>query len=533
MYDEDGERLFKNTETNGRFHSDWCSMIYPRLVLTRNLLSADGVVFISIDDNEVAQLRNICDEVFGRINFVAQLVWEKKKKGAFLSKHYINMKEYLLVYAKNAREFQGLVGEINEAQETYPCIKTTNARGIRVIKKGTPSKYRDKNYHLDRDTRISAGNMELVYLDDLDIVNGELQADVRIDSNWIYSQQKLDEYAAAGLLYITQDLYIRRIVDEDRTKMLKDLLQRVGADNKSLSNFAFDINLNNGGWGTNEDANDELMKLLDQQYIFDYSKPTRLIGKLIQSASDKDCIVMDFFSGSGTTADAVMQLNAADGGTRKFLLVQLPEHCAEDSVAYKAGYKNICELGKERIRRAGDKILADLAAKDNGQLSMDTVGATLAVAPRADADPDRAGASPAPTVDVGFRVLKLDDSNMKDVYYAAGEYSQDLLDMMTSNIKDDRTDMDLLYGCLLEWGLPLSSPHTHEEIGGVAVHTYNDGDLIVCFADTVGEDVVKEIAKRQPLRAVFRDSSFTDSPSKINVEEIFKLLAPNTSVKVL
>jgi adenine-specific DNA-methyltransferase len=504
VYDEDGDRLFRNTESNGRFHSDWCSMMYPRLVLARNLLRNDGVIFISIDDNEVAQLRKICDEVFGEKNFIANLVWEKKKKGAFLSKHYINMKEYIFVYAKNSTSFSGLVGEINSASETYPCIKTTNARGTRIIRKGTPSKYKESTYSISSGTRISSGNMELIFTNEARIVDNILQNDVVIDSNWIYSQLALDEYAKEGLLYITQDLYIRRIVNEDRTKMLKDLLFRVGSDGQSLSSFSYDANLNNGGWGTNEDANDELHQLLGQQYLFDFSKPSRLIAKLSQSVDDKDAIILDFFSGSATTAHAVMQLNAEDGGNRKFIMVQLPELCTPDSEAVKAGYKNICEIGKERIRRAGEKIKADNAGKEG-----------------------------IDDLDIGFRVLKLDDTNMKDVYYAASEYTQDLLSMMEDNIKDDRTDMDLLYACLLDWGLPLSMPHTQEKIGGFTVHTYNDGDLIACFDKHISDEVVKEIARRQPLRAVFRDSSFASSPEKINVEEIFKLLAPNTSVRVI
>lgn len=504
VYDEDGDRLFRNTESNGRFHSDWCSMMYPRLVLARNLLRNDGVIFISIDDNEVAQLRKICDEVFGEKNFIANLVWEKKKKGAFLSKHYINMKEYIFVYAKNSTSFSGLVGEINSASETYPCIKTTNARGTRIIRKGTPSKYKESTYSISSGTRISSGNMELIFTNEARIVDNILQNDVVIDSNWIYSQLALDEYAKEGLLYITQDLYIRRIVNEDRTKMLKDLLFRVGSDGQSLSSFSYDANLNNGGWGTNEDANDELHQLLGQQYLFDFSKPSRLIAKLSQSVDDKDAIILDFFSGSATTAHAVMQLNAEDGGNRKFIMVQLPELCTPDSEAVKAGYKNICEIGKERIRRAGEKIKADNAGKEG-----------------------------IDDLDIGFRVLKLDDTNMKDVYYAASEYTQDLLSMMEDNIKDDRTDMDLLYACLLDWGLPLSMPHTQEKIGGFTVHTYNDGDLIACFEKHISDEVVKEIARRQPLRAVFRDSSFASSPEKINVEEIFKLLAPNTSVRVI
>jgi adenine-specific DNA-methyltransferase len=229
------------------------------------------------------------------------------------------------------------------------------------------------------------------------------------------------------------------------------------------------------------------------------------ILQLCTNSTDND-IILDFFSGSATTAHAVMQLNAEDGGKRKFIMVQLQEECPPDSEAAKAGYKNICEIGKERIRRAGDKIKAD--------------------SPLATAD-----------LDIGFRVLKLDDTNLNDVYYYASEYTQDLVALMESNIKDDRTDMDLLFGCLLDWGLPLSFPHTHEVIDGATVHTYSDeGDhiaLIACFAENISDNVVKEIAKRKPLRAVFRDSSFSSSQEKVNVTEIFKMLAPDTSVKVI
>ena len=483
-FDDEGNRMFKNTDSNGRFHSDWCSMIYPRLMLARNLLSEDGVIFISIDDNEQENLKKICDEVFGEENFIAQLVWEKKKKGAFLSKSYINMKEYILVFCKKDSSFNGLIGEITTEEGTYPCIKTTNARGVRTIRKGTPSKYKESNYTIASGTRVSSGNMELIYLDDLVVRDGTLEKDVKIDSNWIYSQEKLDEYSEQGLVYITQDNYIRRIVNDRRVKMLKDLLSRVGSDGESLPIFEYDENLNNGGWGTNEDANDELHHLLGEQYIFDFSKPTRLLAKLFQSIEGKNCTILDFFSGSAASADAVMQLNAADGGKRKYIMVQIAEQTQEGSPAQKAGYKNICEIGKERIRRAAKKIH--------------------------EYNPDA-------TFDDGFRVLRLDDTNMNNVYYAAGDYTQDMLMMMESNVKSDRTDLDLLFGCLLEWGLPLSLPYTSETIEGCTVHTYNDGDLIACFDENVPESVIKAIAKRQPLRAVFRDSSFASSPEKINV----------------
>ena len=475
-------------------------MIYQRLMLARNLLSDDGVIFISIDDNEQENLKKIGTEVFGTSNFVAQLVWEKKKKGAFLSKSYINMKEYVLVFSKNSKAFNGLVGEITSDEGTYPCIKTTNARGIRIVRAGTPSKYKERNYQIDANTRVSSGNMELIFLDDLVVKDSVLQNDVKIDSNWIYSQSALDEYAEKGLLYITQDNYIRRVVNEERTKMLKDLLTRVGNDGKSLANYTYDQNLNNGGWGTNEDANDELHQLLGEQYLFEFSKPSRLIGKLLQSVMDSEAIVMDFFSGTATTAQAVMKLNVSDGGNRKYIMIQLPEPCDDESVAGKSGYSTICEIGKERIRRAAKKI-----AEENANAKFDG----------------------------GFRVLKVDDSNMNEVYYSPDDYSQGFLSQLESNIKSDRTDLDLLFGCLLEWGLPLSLPYSSEQIEECTVHNYNDGDLIACFDENIPDSVIKEIAKRQPLRAVFRDSSFANSPSKINVGEIFKLMAPDTRVKVI
>lgn len=254
--------------------------------------------------------------------------------------------------------------------------------------------------------------------------------------------------------------------------------------------------------GHSQEGAQEVSKLLDGGF-FSGPKPQRLMQRLLTLANLKaDSVVLDFFSGSASTAHAVMSKNAEDGGHRKFIMVQLPEECDEQSEAYKAGYKNICEIGKERIRRAGDKIKSE---------------------------------SPLTTqdLDIGFRVLKLDDTNMKDVYYAPDDYDQGMLAALESNIKEDRTDLDLLFGCLLEWGLPLSMPYTSEEISGCTVHTYNDGDLIACFDENIPDEVVKTIAKRQPLRAVFRDSSFNGSPAKINVTEVFKLLAPDTRVKVI
>ena len=502
--DEEGNRLFRNTDSNGRFHSDWCSMIYSRLMLARNLLSDDGVIFISIDDNEQENLKKICDEVFGAENFVAELVWEKKKKGSFLSKSVTNVKEYILVYSKNIVTFEGLIGEINSSTETYPCINAVNKRELRTIPAGIESKYKEIDFFMPKGSEISDTTMSIVLHSDLVIKNAVLQKKLILEGNWRYSQEAMEDYAKKGEIYITRDLYLRRIVNDTRYKTMKDLLSRVG-DNVDIShkdNIALD-NLMRSGWGSNEDADEELRLLFGVQKLLDYPKPVRLIIKLLASyRNTENSIFMDFFSGSATTAHAVMQLNAEDGGHRKFIMVQLPEPCEEKSEAYKAGYKNICEIGKERIRRAGKKIKEE--------------------SPLTTAD-----------LDTGFRVFKLDSSDMNDVYYAAGDYTQDLLTMMESNIKSDRSDLDLLFGCLLEWGLPLSMPYTSEQIDGFTVHTYNDGDLIACFDENISDSVIKEIAKRQPLRAVFRDSSFKGSPEKINVGEIFKMLAPETRVKVI
>ena len=504
-WSEEGDRLFKNTDSNGRFHSDWCSMIYSRLLLARNLLTDDGVIFISIDDNEQENLKKIADELFGAINFVAELVWEKKKKGSFLSNSITNVKEYVLVYCKSNALFAGLIGEINSNTETYPCINAVNKREIRTIPAGIESKYKQSDFFMSKGSEISDTTMSIVLHSDLVIKNGVLAQELILEGNWRYSQEAMRQYAEKKELYITRDLYLRRIVNDTRYKTLKDLLPRVGDDSDISHKASVDLeNLNSSGWGSNEDADEELRLIFGIQKLLDYPKPVRLIEKLLASYRNAtDTIILDFFSGSATTAHAVMQLNAEDGGHRKFIMVQLPEKCDEASEAYKAGYKNICEIGKERIRRAGEKILKEQLANNNSTLN-----------------------SPNSKLDIGFRVLKLDDTNMKDVYYAPDDYDQRMLAGLESNIKDDRTDLDLLFGCLIDWGLPLSLPYKSEQIDGCTVHTYNDGDLIACFDANVPESVVKEIAQRKPLRAVFRDSGFESSPEKINMFEIFKLYMP-------
>ena len=337
-------------------HDKWLCMIYPRLKLLQKLLADDGAIFISIDDNEQAALKFVCDEIFGASNFVANLVWEKKKKGAFLSKTLTNIKEYILVYCKSAEKFGGLIGEINRDSETYPCINPVNARGVRIIRKGTPSRFKEKNYKIEANTKISAGNMNLIYLNTAIIENGILQNDIQIESNWRYQQKMLDEFATQNCLYLTQDNYIRRIVKDVRIKMLKDLLLRVGTDGNAEKIFTYDENLNNGGWGTNEDANEELHKIFGKQYAFEFAKPSRLIGKLIQTLTDKNSIVLDAFAGSGTTAHAVINLNNQDGGSRRFILIEnqdYAENITAERVRRVGGEFSFYELGEKLFDEDG------------------------------------------------------------------------------------------------------------------------------------------------------------------------------------
>lgn len=458
--DEDGERLFKNTETNGRFHSDWCSMIYPRLVLARNMLRDDGAIFISIDDGEVAQLKKICDEVFGIENFIGEIIWKRKRGRDNSARWFSKAHEYLLLYSKSKNDFETNYLELDE--ETKKAYKNpdNDPRGIwRMLACWARGTQGGVSY----DFTTKSGQYFSKRL-------------------WLFSKQNLTKLDEEDKLVIRGDnIYRKMFITENKGKIPETLWDTV-------SNAA--------------NAADEIKRLFDEKIIFDTPKPIPYIIEMLRIASNPGDVILDFFSGSATTAHAVMQLNAEDGGKRKFIMVQLPEVTDEKSEAYKAGYKNICEIGKERIRRAGDKIKAE-------------TGLT------------------AQNLDIGFRVLKLDDTNMNDVYYAAGDYTQDLIMQMESNIKPDRTDLDLLYGCLLDWGLPLSMPHTHEKIDGFTIHTYNDGDLIACFEERISEKAIREIASRKPLRAVFRDSSFNSSPEKINVFEIFKLLAPNTNVRVI
>ena len=505
QYDEQGNQLVQNTDSNGRFHTDWLNMIYPRLRVAKDLLTEDGVIFISIDDNEIENMKKLCDEIYGATSFVAQLVWEKKKKGSFLSKSITNVKEYILAYCKSAEGFEGLIGEINDEEETYPCINAVNKRELRTIPAGIESKYRDKDFFMPKGSEISDTTMSIVLHSDLVIKNGVLAEELTLEGNWRYSQAAMKEYALKKELYITRDLYLRRIVRETRYKTMKDLLSRVGEDTEIAHTGTVDTkNLNSSGWGSNEDADEELRLLFGIQKLMDYPKPVRLLLKLLASyRGSDDYIVLDFFSGSATTAHAAIKLNAQDGGKRKFVMVQLPESTDEKSPAYKAGYKNICEIGKERIRRAAKKIRED------------------------------AGLALSKDFDGGFRCLRLDSSNMQDVYYTPDAMRQDLLSFTTDNIKPDRTPEDLLFQVMLELGVLPSSTIAETEIGGKKVFDVADGFLLACFDKGVTTETVTAIAKKQPYYAVFRDASMADDSTATNFDQIFETYSPSTVRKVL
>lgn len=472
--DKDGNRLFRNTDSNGRFHSDWCSMIYSRLLLARNLLTNDGVIFISIDENEVDNLKRVANEVFGERNFVGCVIWERAFAPKNDAKYFSDSHDYLVVYAFDISSFN--IGKLPRTEEANARYKNpdNDPRGP-----WTPDNLTVKTYSAANDYPITTPGGRVV-----NPSNG---------SCWRVSKKKFEELVADNRIYFGEE--------GNNVPRLKRFLSEIQNGMTPTTIWKFqDV-------GHNQEGRQELKKLFDGKGYFDGPKPVRLLSRILQIANtDKDSIILDFFSGSATTAHAVIQLNAEDGGNRKFIMVQLPEIISEKTEAYKDGYKNICDIGKERIRRAGEKIKSE-------------TNSTLH--------------SPLSTLDTGFRVFKLDESNMEDVYYTPAETNQMMLLNFESNIKPNRTDLDLLFGCLLEWGLPLSMPYKSEQIDGVTVHTYNDGDLIACFDREIPESAVKTIAERKPLRVVFRDDSFADSPSKINVSEIFRLLSPDTRIKVI
>lgn len=483
--DEDGNRMQKNTDSNGRFHSDWCSMIYSRLLLSRNLLRDDGVIFISIDDCEVENLKKICDEVFGANNFIAQLIWQNKKGGGNDSKYIAVEHEYIISYARNKELLE-------EFYESY---------SQKYIKR-----YKEKDeigrYYWDTFKRKSGKQYYPIECPDGTILEYDEDGNA---ISWLRSKNRFNEDIKKGEIRIIKN----------KNKWSVQFKQRIPKGKTPRSIFTTNTVIDNKGTTSTGAGN---VYEYFKKDVFSNPKPVELIKFLLGFGMTKDDIVLDFFSGSGTTAEAVFRSNL-EGEKYKFILVQVKEDIDLKRVGGDANAKRIItnaisildelekphvisELAKERIRRVGVNI-----RKENPLI--------------------------AQSLDLGFRVMKLDDTNMTDVYYSANEYNQEMLYMLESNIKSDRKDIDILFECLLEWGLPLSLPYSSEQIEGYTIHNYNDGDLIACFNENISKNIIKEIAKRRPLRAVFRDNGFIDSATKINVDEIFKLLSPDTNVKVI
>jgi adenine-specific DNA-methyltransferase len=470
---EAGERLIVNSESNGRFHSDWLSMIYPRLRLARNLLAEDGLILISIDDHEVSQLRAICDEVFGHGNFVECLIWKRRYGGGAKEKHIVSIHEYVLIYAR----------EISAIPEIF--IDLSDEQVVRYYK------LKDENFEKFGAYRLQplepAGSMA----DRPNLRFSVLAPDgseVWPARQWLWGKEKFAEARERGILdfknrdgkwQVSRKQYLR---DPD------------GSQRKTKQ-----ISIIDGIYG--QGASAELGELFGDKNIFLFPKPSALIKHLIGLVGD-DGIMLDFFSGSGSSANAVFDFNAENATNWRFIQVQLPEKCEESSSAFLAGYRTIADLSKERIRRAGTRVKANSPAI--GQ-----------------------------PVDTGFRVLKIDSSNMKEVFYTPDAVAQDQLFDQVNNIREDRTAEDLLFQVLLDWGVDLALPIAKEAIAGKTVYFVDGNALTACFDEGVSEDFVKLLAKREPLRMVFRDASFATDSVKINVEQIFKLMSPSTEVKTI
>lgn len=450
--DEEGYRYRRNLDSNGRFHSDWCSMMYSRLLVAHSLLKEDGVIFISIDDNEVHNLRKICDEVFGAGNFINQFCWRRRQTQANLSVNVSTVHEYVLCYAKQIEKIR-----LNRLPYTSEYIAHTFSN---------PDNDPKGPYQTGPLARPSnSSNREYT----LTMPNGR-----EITAKWSCSPETFQSYVKEGRLIIPRG-------GEGMPRIKIYLSELPGM----IPNTWLDSS------GTTDDANRTIQKLFDGAALFDYSKPKEFVEHLLRLGTSPDSLILDFFSGSATTAHAIMQLNAEDGGKRKYICVQLPEETPEGSEARKAGYATIPEIGKERIRRAGKKI------KEESPLTTQDL-------------------------DTGFRVFRIDSGNYKDVTMQPNEYDQQMLDLFVDNIKADRTDLDLLFGAMLAWGVQLSLPMTTEEVDGCKIYAVDGNGLVACFAENISENVVQAMAAKQPLRVLFRDSCFDEDKTKINIFERFK-----------
>lgn len=484
--DELGNRFRKNTDSNGKFHSDWCSMIYSRLAVARSLLTEDGVIFISIDDNEQENIKKICNEVFGESNFIANINW-RRSGGRQDSKYYAVIHEYILCYTKNIDNYEA--GEEVKEGEVYPKFDNDLKRYYKtqLLRKWGSNSLRENRPNLYYPIKGPDGSdvYPIIYQESTD--NGTATLN-EIQGCWRWSASNLANALKERRIEFQKNKWDKWIAYEK-------IFAPLEGEEKTKKYTTWIDDLSNG---TNT------IKSLFSTSVFDYSKSSDMVVRFIKMAGvENNDLVLDFFSGSATTAHAVIQLNAEDNGNRKFIMIQLPEETEEGSEAYKAGYKTICEIGKERIRRAGKKIKEELAAKkQQGGIFADQEEETK--------------------LDTGFRVLRLDESNMNEVYYTPKSYRQDQLDLFLDNVKNDRTDLDLLFGCMLDWGVQLSLPMAKETIDGCDIWTVNEGDMVACFSEKISQKVIEAIADKAPLRVIFRDSSFSADDAKINIYETFK-----------
>lgn len=468
--DGEGNRFVANTESNGRFHTNWLNMIYPRLKLAKDLLSDDGVIFISIDDNEVENLRKICDEIFGENNFLAQVIWERAFSPKNDAKFFSVSHDYVLIYARSIEVFSiGLLPRSAESDARYKN-PDNDPHGP-----WTSDNMTVKSYSANYDYPIRTPNGTIYY--------------PPAGRCWFTSKERMQKLIENGAVWFGNN--------GGNMPRIKRYLSDVQQGMTPITIWKYlDV-------GHNQEARQELKKLFDEKAYFDGPKPIRLLNRILTIANvKKDDFILDFFSGSATTAHAVMQLNAEDGGKRKFIMVQLQEECAENSEAYKAGYKNICEIGKERIRRAGKKI-----KEENPLTTQD--------------------------LDIGFRVLKCDSSNMEDVYFTPKEYMDKQQSLFVDNIKKDRNDEDLLFDAMLKLDTPLSSKIEKITIAGKTVYNVAQGHLMACFDKKVTDEVITAIAKEMPSYFVMRDSSQADDSVAINFEQIFNTYSPQTVRRVL
>ena len=472
QYDEEGNRLVTNTESNGRFHTDWLNMIYPRLKIAKDLLADDGVVFISIDDSEQGNLKKICDDIFGECNFVNTVIWEKRYSPQNAVQWFSENHDFILVYAKNKMIWHPQLLERTDEMNARYTNRDNDPRG--------PWKA------VDSTAQGGHGTKSQFYV--LKAPNGK-EHHLTSGRCWLYTEKVMAEMIADNRIWFGEN--------GNNVPAIKKFLTEVkqGVACQTIWKYE-DV-------GHSQDGKKELKALFPETVPFDTPKPTKLLERMLKITSEPDFICLDFFSGSATTAHAVMKLNAEDGGHRKFIMVQLPEKTDEKSEAYKAGYKNICEIGKERIRRAGRKIKED------------------------------AGLTAPADLDIGFRCLRLDSSNMENVYYTPEETQQQDLFSLVDNVKPDRTPEDLLFQVMLDLGVLLSSPIEVKEIAGKKVFNVADGFLLACFDHDVTEETVKAIAQMKPYYAVFRDSSMANDSVATNFDQIFETYSPDTVRKVL